>query len=155
MAKKKSYSDRTDREKIESNWTKTLGLLGRKEYSMAVVRAAIAVELSANLIIREELVRKRNLSEKFVDSLLIWANGLQGKFQRLIIPVARGTALAKAVEGLQSKWQLVNEERNKVVHRGQFKGEETAKQVLRAAHEVMISLVPPYEPTFKLKQPPR
>ena len=48
---KKPYSERTDLEKIESNWTKTRGLLKREEWSLAIVRAATAVEIAANLVV--------------------------------------------------------------------------------------------------------
>ncbi len=88
---KKPYDERTDKEKIRSNWTKTCGLYLRGEHSMAVIRAATAVELAANLVVREELENNQKLPKEFVDSLMKWANGLVGKLNRLIIPITKGT----------------------------------------------------------------
>src|ERR1039458_3727621 len=48
MGKKR---ERTDPEKVFANWNKTLGLLERNEYSVAIVRAAVTVELAANIVI--------------------------------------------------------------------------------------------------------
>ena len=89
--KRKPYSYRTDIEKIESNWTKTRGLYDRKEWSGAIVRAATAVEIAANLVIREELQVARSLEKDFVDNLLLWANGIKGKFDKLILPISKGS----------------------------------------------------------------
>lgn len=54
-SKKKPYSERTDREKLETNWGKTLKLMEREEYSMAIVRAATCAEIATNIVIRTEL----------------------------------------------------------------------------------------------------
>jgi hypothetical protein len=48
MGKKKPYSERTDLEKIKSQWKKTTGFLERGEWSSAIVRAATAAEIAAN-----------------------------------------------------------------------------------------------------------
>jgi hypothetical protein len=51
----KKYEDRTDIEKIQSNWKKLSGLYSRREWSGSVVRAATAAEIASNLVVREEL----------------------------------------------------------------------------------------------------
>ncbi len=49
---KKDYDKRSEVEKIESQWTKLSGLHTGEEWSAAVVRAATAAELAANLGLR-------------------------------------------------------------------------------------------------------
>jgi hypothetical protein len=75
----KAYEERTGLQKIQSQWHKLTGLHTREEWSAAVIRAATAAELAANFAIREGFRTKSSLDPKFVDSLLRWANGLDGK----------------------------------------------------------------------------
>jgi hypothetical protein len=105
----KPYSQRSDTEKLESNWRKTLGLFERDEHSMAIIRAGTCAEIAANIVIRSELVQKRHLESQFVDSLLRWSNGLDGKFSHIILPLFDGTprhaALKKKPPGTQgTQW---------------------------------------------------
>ena len=72
---KKPYSDRTDLEKVQSQWHKLSGLHTREEWSAAIVRAATAAEIGANYAIRREFAAQSQLSAHFVDSTLRWANG--------------------------------------------------------------------------------
>ena len=95
--KRKPYSERTDLEKITSNWKKISGLIGREEWSSAIVRAATAAEIATNLVVREELEVKRGLETDFVDHLLEWANGIQGKYQKLILPVTKDEIFFKEI----------------------------------------------------------
>src|SRR2546430_8450229 len=90
-ARKKPYSKRSDADKLPTNWRKTLGLLERSEFSMAIIRAGTCAEIAANIVVRAELIQRRQLEAAFVDTLLYWANGLQGKFSRLILPILAGT----------------------------------------------------------------
>jgi|GEM_PF-5508812 len=60
--KKPPYADRSDIDKIRSQWKKLTGLYSREEPSAAVVRAATAVELSVNLAIRAEFANQSELS---------------------------------------------------------------------------------------------
>ena len=149
MAKKKiPYSERSDIEKIESNWNKVCVLLDRKEWSSAITRAAIASEIAANLAVREEL---KCLDSKFVDSLLKWANGIQGKFDRLLLPVSKGSK-HHTLKSINNKISDINKERNSIVHSGQFKKGSTAKKVTRDAKDVIETLVNIYHKNFKLKE---
>lgn len=150
MATKKPYAQRTDIEKIISNWTKTLGLLERGEYSVSVVRAAVSLELATNFVIRQELVHSRNLDTKFVDHLLIWANGLKGKFQQLLIPITKGSNKERQIDKLSKRSKVVNDERNSVAHNGQFKSEKTARKVVSLAREIIVELVQIHDPAFQL-----
>jgi hypothetical protein len=146
MAKKK---ERTDAESVWANWNKTLGLLERDEYSVAIVRAAVSVELAANIVIRAELVKKRKLPVHFVDSLLKGSNGIAGKFDKLIYPILKGSPKHESFKALAADWQKINEERNSVAHRGEFKGESVAVDVVTRARKVLRVMMADYEPSLK------
>jgi hypothetical protein len=149
---KEPYSKRTDLEKLESNWTKTMGPFNRGEFSVSIVRAATAVELAANFVIRNELCTKHTLPKEFVDDLLVWANGLNGKFTKLIIPITKGSSRGNAYKQGWEKLKKLNRERNSVAHSGEFKGQTTAVAVLNDAREVIQTLVRPYRPGLKLEK---
>jgi len=148
---KKPYSERNDLEKIEANWNKIRGLYNKKEFSSAIVRAATAAEIAANLIVREELVNKRNLEKDFVDNLLYRANGIHGKFKYIILPLSKYSDNADTLSALMSKINDINKERNSVAHSGQFKQKSTAKRIINLSKEVIETLVKPYEEGYKLK----
>jgi hypothetical protein len=143
-----SKKNRTDAEKVFANWTKTLGLYERKEYSVAIVRAAVTVELAANIIIRAELIQKRNLPAAFVDKLMLWANGLSGKFRQLIYPILEGTPNHQAIARLEADWKKVNKERNSVAHCGEFKNKKEGEEVVTKARHVLEAMLRDYEPTL-------
>jgi hypothetical protein len=85
--KGKEYEDRTDYQKIHTQWHKLTGLHSRLEWSAATIRAASACEIAANLAVRAEFKDRSNFSKAYVDSLLIWANGLDGKMKKLLLPM--------------------------------------------------------------------
>ena len=148
---RKPYSEKSDIEKIESNWKKVSGLFDREEWSSAIVRAATASEIATNLAVREELQVKRSLESEFVDSLLKWANGIQGKFDRLLLPVTKGTTIHNKFKKIKGGVTEINNERNAVVHSGQFKKKTTAEKVCLDAsnrsHSEYISQELPFEGT--------
>jgi hypothetical protein len=150
---KKTYSKRTDTEKLESNWTKTLGLFERAEYSMAIIRAGTCAEIAANILIRSELVQKRGLDPLFVDSLLRWANGLQGKFSRIILPLFAGSARHATLKKHIKEIGAVNDARNELAHGGHFASKKKAESLLRVAHSVCNSLISHDTSSPKLRQP--
>ncbi len=150
---KKPYDERTDKEKIQSNWTKTCGLYLRGEHSMAVIRAATAVELAANLVVREELENNQKLPKEFVDSLMKWANGLVGKLNRLIIPITKGTKKEKFFKEIQKQVVDINDQRNGVAHRGEFKIKKTSTRIITEAHEIIEKLVQQYDKSFTIPMP--
>lgn len=146
MAKKK---ERAGPENVWANWNKTLGLLERDEYSVAIVRAAVSLELAANVVIRAELVMKRKLPVHFVDSLLKGSNGIAGKFHKLIYPILKGSPNYESFKALAADWQKINEERNSVAHRGEFKGKSAAVDVVTRARKVLRVMMADYEPSLK------
>jgi len=146
MGKKK---ERTDPEKVFANWNKTLGLLERDEYSVAIVRAAVTIEIAANIVVRAELIEKRKLPVDFVDSLLKWSNGLAGKFDKLIYPILKGIPHHESFKSRTADWRKINEERNAVAHRGEFKSKSVADDVVSKARKVLETMMADYEPTLK------
>jgi hypothetical protein len=135
-SKNKPYSKRTDLEKILNQWTKLSGLHEREEWSASIVRAGTMAELAANIAVKRELVSQRQLDDTFVDSLLKWANGLTGKIDRLLIPVAAGnskkTSNFKVLKRLSKE---INEFRNEVVHRGAFASKTKSEKITKLAVE--------------------
>jgi hypothetical protein len=149
---KKPYSQRSDTEKLESNWKKTLSLFERNEYSMAIIRAGTCAEIAANIVVRSELVQKRRLEPRFVDSLLRWANGLQGKFSRIILPLFDGTPQRTTLKKHHKEIEALNDARNEIAHGGRFASKKSAENLLRVAHSICSSLTSDYPLTPKLKK---
>ncbi len=150
--KRRPYSERTDLEKIKSNWKKISGLIEREEWSGAVVRAATAAEIAANLVVREELEVRRSLEKDFVDHLLIWANGIQGKYQKLVLPTTKEEDFYSEFRKLQKNISEVNKERNSVAHQGQFKKEATALRIVSEARTIINCFVKKYHHEFELNE---
>src|SRR3954463_16150499 len=98
---KRKYEMRTDLEKIQSQWNKLTGLHTREEFSSAVVRAATAAEIAANFAVRQEFESQTNCTEDFVNSLLRWANGIDGKLNRLLIPMTDGSKRHKTLSDVK------------------------------------------------------
>jgi hypothetical protein len=90
-----------------------------EEWSAAGVRAATVVEIAANLAIRAEYAKYTTFSAAYVDKLLRFANGLDGKVKRLLLPIFSTAELAKYAD-IQSLAENINTRRNKVVHQGEF-----------------------------------
>jgi hypothetical protein len=112
---KKPYAQRSDLEKIHSQWHKLSGLHTREEWSAAIVRAATAAELVANFAIRAKFSALSEFPKPFVDSLLRWENGLDGKINRLLIPVtATDNKKQKRVKSLKKLAETINGKRNAV-----------------------------------------
>ncbi len=149
-SKHKPYSQRSDIEKIESNWRKIKGFMERKEWSSAIVRAATATEIAANLVIREELIHARKLDQKFVESLMRWANGIQGKFDKLIVPITEGKKYNIKFKKLKTRIEDINRQRNSIVHSGNFKNKKTAKVVIKEAEAIIKTFVRVYHKNFYL-----
>jgi hypothetical protein len=147
---KEDYSQRTDIEKILSNWKKVKGLYDRQEWSTVILRTVTAVELSANYAIRQELELNKNIDSDFVDHLLRWANGIQGKFDRLLLPIFKGTEFEKDLKKLKKIVQDINKERNSIAHSGLFKKKSTAEKVIRESKIVINTLVKKYDSQFEL-----
>jgi hypothetical protein len=135
---------------IESQWRKLSGLHSREEWSAAVVRAATAAEIAANLVIRKEFSARSQFDAKFVDGLLRWANGLSGKIDRLLLPLFVGREEHSSFRKLKAQAESINRARNDIVHRGTFCNDKEAHEIIRDAKRFVETLVRLYEPGFKL-----
>lgn len=149
---KKSDEQLTDLEKVQKQWHKLSGLHSRGEWSAAIIRAATAAELFANHAIRTEFAARSQFDAEFVNSLLMWANGLSGKLRNLLLPLAKTDAgKIKAIAKLQKLAEAVNTKRNAVAHQGEFCNEHEAIKVLDQARAFILGLAQLYEPQFELK----
>jgi phosphoribosyl 1,2-cyclic phosphodiesterase len=155
MAATISYEKRAELEKIQSQWNKLTGLHSRDESSAAIVRAATAAELAATFAIRREFLADSQFTSKFIDSLLIWANGISGKIDRLLIPMTAHKKYHKTVSGLKELSAKLNKKRNAVAHQGEFCNPNEAEVAIQQAKEFIETLVRVYEPEFSLKDKKR
>lgn len=146
----KPYSERTDIERLHSNWKKLKGFMERDEWSAAITRAATAAEIAANIAVRHELQGRRQLETAFVDHLLKWANGLAGKLEKLLAPLHSKEDQRDRFKSLQKKAQKINDQRNLVVHSGNFMNREEAEEVIILAKEFIEEIVGAYQTGFRL-----
>lgn len=151
--KKTPYGERSDLDKVKSNWKKARGLYRREEWSTTILRSVTAVELTANYVIRKELMEKRSLDKDFVNHLLKWSNGIYGKFDKLILPLNKKSDELSALKALKNKVRDINTERNSIAHSGSFKKRTTAWLVMETSKEIIEELVSLYEEDFTLKMP--
>jgi hypothetical protein len=148
---KTPYNERTELQKVQSQWRKLTGLHGREEWSAAIVRAATAADLAANFAIRKEFHSRIELTADFVDTLLHWANGLGGKTNHLLIPLSAGTENHAAVKKLKVASDEISGKRNSIAHQGEFCNEEEAKVIIQQTRTFIETLIQMYEPDFVLK----
>ncbi|MGB6875536.1 MAG: hypothetical protein WBD87_05830 [Candidatus Acidiferrales bacterium] len=148
---KKSYDQRTNLEKIQSQWNKVSGLHSREEWSAAIVRAATAAEIAANFAIRREFEERSEFDGDFINSLLRWANGLDGKINRLLLPLSEGRKAHKVFAKIKKNAEEVNKKRNAVAHQGEFCSIGESKETIEKARVFIESVVGIYEPGFTLK----
>lgn len=150
---KKDFEDLADIEKLQKQWHKLSGLHTREEWSAAVVRAATAAEIAANYAVRAEFEAQSDLDSEFVDSLMIWANGLAGKLSKLLLPItASNKEKHKTISKLNDAATKINKKRNAIVHQGVFCGEDEATEIIELTREFINSLVKIYDQDFKLKE---
>jgi hypothetical protein len=151
-AKRLPYAERSDLDKLQSQWNKLSGLLSRDEPSAAIVRCATAAEIAANYAIRHELARKSELEDEVVDYLLVWANGLRGKMERLFLPIyfvgRRKDRVAKALFASADK---INKVRNEVVHQGRFSDGQEADELIAEAKRFIDLIVGLSVPGFDIQ----
>jgi len=151
-ARKRPYRDRDDLEKLESQWNKLSGLHLRDEPSAAIVRCASAAEVAANYAIRQEWADKTKFDAATVNKFLRWANGLQGKIDRLFVPIyfsnANKSDTAKIIISSAKKIQKV---RNEIVHEGRFSNAPEAREVIAAAKTFIDTIVGLSKPGFDIQ----
>jgi len=116
-----------------------------------MVRAATAAEIAANYAIRREFAARSKFNKDFVDKLLRWANGIEGKLTRLLAPLHTGGKHDKTVSALKKLTEDLNLKRNEIVHSGHFMNREEAENFIANAKTFIETLVKLYEPNFILK----
>jgi hypothetical protein len=142
---------------LAAQWKKLTNLHDRRDYSAAITRCATAAEIAANIAVRGEFESKSSLSASQVDSLLRWANGLDGKMQRLILPLRfDGRRKDRDFAKLMRKAQKINEHRNRIVHSGEFSTKREAREVMATAESFVELLVGYYHEGYAIpgKVPP-
>lgn len=148
------YNDRSDIDKIQSQWNKIGGLLSRRDWSAAIVRAATAAEIAANIAVRKKFEAESRFSADFVNGLLKRANGIKGKFSGLIVPAESDAARKVALVTLEGLADSINQRRNAIVHQGAFSEEPEAREVIDWARQIINGLVLPHHPDFVLQDKP-
>jgi hypothetical protein len=148
---RKRYDERSDTQKVQSQWHKLTGLHSRSEWSAAIVRAATAAEIAANVAVRREFQAQSKLKHEFVNSVLRWANGLDGKINRLLIPLSEGSKKHKIFTRLKKDAENINRKRNAIVHQGEFCNLSESQEIIEKARNFVETVVNIYEPGFKLK----
>jgi hypothetical protein len=138
---KKAYKGRSDSGKVQSQWHKGTGLHGRDEPSAAVVRAATAAELAANFAVRREFKSRSSFDKDVVNKFLKSANGLNGKIERLLIPLTAGEDRLDTIKKLRSLSRPISEMRNRIVHEGEFCSKKEAKEIIEKAREFVETLM--------------
>ncbi|HEY1709858.1 MAG TPA: hypothetical protein VGG10_16435 [Rhizomicrobium sp.] len=150
---KKQYADLDDLTKIKKQWHKMSGLHSREDWSAAMVRAATAAEIAANYAVRREFAARSKFNGEFVDKLLRWANGIDGKVTRLIVPLHSGRKHEKAVAALKGLIEDLNKKRNEIVHSGHFMNKKEAKETISRAKVFIETVVGLYQKGFELTDP--
>jgi hypothetical protein len=145
------YTERSDDEKLQSNWRKAKKQYGRKDWSACVMRVATSAEIAANIHVRRYFLGEHNLPESVVDALLFSANGLPGKFRNLVKPIAEHRGSWETIRTLQDKISALNKHRNFVAHAGVFKNKAEAKEAFILSIEIIQGLAP--EEAAKIKIP--
>lgn len=148
------YNDRSDIDKIQSQWNKIGGLLSRRDWSAAIVRAATAAEIAANIAVRKNFEARGTFSADFVNGLLKRANGIKGKFSGLIVPAEDDPARRAVLVTLEGLADSINNWRNAIVHQGAFSDEPEAQEVIGWARQIINGLVLPHHPGFVLQEKP-
>ena len=145
------YQERTDLQKIQSQWHKLTGLHTREEWSAAIVRAATGAELAANFAIGKEFKSQSSCDATCVDALLDWANGVAGKADRLLIPLTAGKKQHETIKKLKAVSGQINAKRNSIAYPGEFCNKNQAKVAIQQTREFIETLVRLYKPDFALK----
>lgn len=151
---KKPYEEAEDDEKVRRNWNKTLGLHERGEYSAAVLRAAISLELMVNYAIRQELVEEKELPIDFVNKLLKDANGITRKYKGILLPIMEEYEEHNDLKVLwQQNIEKVNQRRNRIAHGGEFDNKKPVYDLLCLAHEALTEVMELFGSKQSLKMP--
>ncbi len=107
---------------------------------------------TGNIAVRHELQHHRNLEAAFVDHLLIWANGLSGKLDKLLRPLQSDKQKRKIFNALKTKAQRINSQRNLVAHSGHFMNKTEATEIVALTKDFIEGIVEAYHADYKLPE---
>ena len=139
---KPPYDERSDDQKLESNWHKASKLYERKDWSACIVRIATSVEIAANIHIRAFFRNECQVPSSVVDALLKAANGIDGKFGRLIKPISEHRGTWGEIKALKSEIDKLNDHRNSIAHSGAFKSAADAWACFQIGLSVIQKIAP-------------
>ncbi len=152
-SKRIPYSNASDDEKVSRNWNKARGLFNRGEYSVAIIRCGTCVELTINFAVRQELVNERKLPLAFVNRLLRNANGLRNKYLYVFLAIMEEY---EEHDNLKELWKdnvdFINNERNAIVHSGEFRSEPVARSVLEKTYKSLQVIMDLYHHDCEIRQ---
>jgi hypothetical protein len=150
--RKRPYNERSDLDKLRSQWNKLSGLHLRDEPSAAIVRCATAAEVAANYAIRHEWGRQTEFDATVVNGFLMWANGLRGKVERLFVPIYFAhPKKSKTAKALIASAEKINKVRNEVVHQGRFSTAREAGEVIAETKRFIDMIVSLSRPGFDIQ----
>lgn len=150
--RKRPYNERSDLEKLQSQWNKLSGFHSRDEPSAAIVRCSTAAEIAANYAIRHEWARQTEFDAAIVDQFLFWANGLRGKIERLFVPIYFAhPKKSKTAKALIASAEKINKVRNEVVHQGRFSNADEAEAIIAEAKRFIDMIVGLSVPGFDIQ----
>jgi len=83
----------------------------------------------------------------------LWANGLIGKFDRLLLPLSADDDVKHEVfKMLHGRARTINNKRNSIVHRGEFCNPDEAHEIIEVTRKFINQLVRNYDKTFRLEK---
>ena len=148
--KKAPYRKRSDAERLLSQWNKINGLCENREWSAAVVRAATAVEISLNMAARRMLPYANNDEKQALDKKLKDANGMLGKFKKILLPNEQDKDKKRSLTDLRDQLLELNDKRNSIVHSGAFCYKSTARKLIGSAQAAIQCITLAYAPNLKV-----
>lgn len=152
-SKRTLYSKCSDDEKVARNWNKAKGLFVRGEYSVAIIRCGICVEVAINFAVRQELVGGLKCPLNFVNKLLKSTNGLRNKYQNLFLPMMEEHEKYDSLKKLwKNKISKINDNRNAIVHSGEFRSKPVARSVIQDTYETLQAIMDLFEHKAKFKE---
>jgi len=110
----------------------------------------VACKVISDRQIHAEFKRKTDFIDESVNNLLKFANGLDNKMRRLLLPAIVGMRIAKFT-GLQKLAEDISSVRSRIVHQGEFLDEEASVIVIEKARMFIQQLVTIYDQNFQLK----
>lgn len=122
---------------MEINLRKTKRLLGRKEYSTAVVRSITTLDLYVTGLIKKSLQKK--LSEKMTKNVLAKYRNLPDKL-KLFMEECYGFSVAVEFPNQYNQLLKDIEIRNNIVHEGRFSNKSTADKAVENVEELISEI---------------